>query len=243
MLIYKITNDVNSKLYIGQTTRTLEERINDHRRMYNSGSDFRIYNAMREYGWDKFHFQIIAEVEDQETLNELEIYYIEKYDTINNGYNMALGGDINPMCSPIIKERHDNKMRTDVVRKKISDSMKQSYVDRGGPTLEHRKHLSENKKALYASARGDEVRAKFRQSFKLSDEHRKALEASLIKSVYCIDEFGNVVAEFNRVKDAASWWQDNGYGEVKYLRTISGTIKRSATGDRYIKGLKWIYRV
>ena len=243
MLIYKITNDVNSKLYIGQTTQSLNSRIQSHRNSFVSGVDTHLYRAMRKYGWDKFHFEVIAEVSNQETLDELEAYYISKYDTIQNGYNMAPGGSINVMYSEVVKSKHDDKMRSEDVRKRISESMKKSYRERGGPTLEHREHLSKSRKALYASSKGDEIREKFRKSFKLSDEHFRALNDAKNKSVYCIDISGNVVSEFNRVKDAADWWFENGYGNVKSSDQLNDRIKESAMKDKYIRGLKWVYRV
>lgn len=243
MLIYKITNDVNDKLYFGQTTKTLEERIKNHRNSFVSGVDNHLYRAMRRYGWEKFHFHPIVEVDTQEELDALEEYYIAKYDTIRNGYNMAKGGTINVMYSDVIKARHDKKMRSPEVRKKISESLKATIKRNGGMSEEHRKRLSENKKAFYASERGQETKRIHHETFKLSESHRKALEESRRKSVYCIDLSGNLVSEFDRVKDASLWWQDNGYGAVKYLRTISAAIKRSADSNRYINGLKWIYRV
>ena len=223
MLIYVVTNDVNNKLYFGKTTKTLRERILNHKRSCRAGTDNHFYRAVRKYGWKEF--------------------YIWHYDTIKNGYNMAKGGEFNAMDSDVIKERHDAKMRTPEVRKKISESMKAYHRKNGGITEEHRRHLSENKKAFYASERGQETKRKFRETYHLSEAHYRALNDAKNKALYCINESGTVVAEFSRVTDASTWWQHNGYGEVRYLRTISGTIKRSATENRYIKGLKWIYRV
>ena len=220
MLIYKITNDINSKLYIGQTTKTLEERIKSHRNSFVSGKDTHLYRAMRKYGWEKFHFHTIAEVNDQETLNELEAFYIAKYDTIRNGYNMARGGNINIMYSDVIRQKHDDVMRSPEVRDKISKSMKRSYELRGGQTPEHRAHL-----------------------FKLSETHFRALNDAKNKAVYCIDESGNFVAEFPRVKDAALWWQTHGYDTAKYVRNVCDQIKKSAKFEKYIRGLRWFYRV
>lgn len=242
MLIYIITNDINDKVYIGQTTKPLEQRIAGHRNSMMSGVDTHIYRAMRKYGWDKFHFKQIATAEDQEDLNFLEQYYITKYDSIRSGYNMALGGSNNVMTSTIVRDKHDSKMRSDSVRKQISESMKASYAARGGPTLEHRQHLSESKKLLYASDRGEEVRERFRQSFKLSPEHFKALNDAKNKSVYCVDESGNIVAEFSRVIDGAKWWYNQGY-IVKDVNQLCDRIKQSYKENRYIKGIKWIYRV
>ncbi len=242
MLIYIITNDVNDKVYIGQTTKTLEERIQGHRNSMVTGVTTHIYNAMRKYGWDKFHFRQIATADSQEDLDYLEQYYIAKYDSVRNGYNMALGGSTNTMDSPIVRAKHDAKMRSPEIRKQISESMKASYAKRGGPTREHRNHLSESRKALYASERGEEVRQKFRESFRLSPEHFKALNDAKNKAVYCVDISGSKVAEFQRVKDAAQWWYDQGY-KVKDVTQLSDKIRESYKQDRYIKGLKWIYRV
>lgn len=242
MLIYIITNDVNDKVYIGQTTKTLENRIQNHHNSMVTGVDTHIYRAMRKYGWEKFHFRQIATAESQEDLDYLEQYYIAKYDSVKNGYNMSFGGSTNTMDSPIVKAKHDAKMRSPEVRKQISESMKASYAERGGPTEEHRKHLSESRKALYASEKGDEIREKFRKSFKFSAEHFKALNDSKNKSVYCVNESGEVIAEFERVKDAAQWWYEQGY-IVKDVSQLCDRIKQSYREDKYIKGIKWVYRV
>lgn len=243
MLIYVITNDVNDKLYFGQTTRTLHERIQGHKIKCQAGVDNHLYRAMRKYGWDKFHFYPIIEATTQEQLDALEEFYIWHFDTIKNGYNMAEGGDINVMHSEVIKERHDKKMRSPEVRRKISESLKATIQKNGGMSEEHRRHLSENKKAFYASERGQLTKQRHKETFHLSPEHYRALNDAKNKAVYCIDESGAEVAAFARVTDAALWWKDHGYIEVKYLRTISGAIKRSAESSRYIYGLKWIYRV
>ena len=243
MLIYVITNDVNDKLYFGQTTKTLQERIQGHKNKCQAGVDNHLYCAMRKYGWDKFHFHPIIEATTQEQLDALEEFYIWHFDTIKNGYNMDKGGDINAMHSEVIKERHDKKMRSPEVRKKISESLKATIQKNGGMSEEHRRRLSENKKAFYASERGQLTKQRHKETFHLSPEHYRALNDAKNKAVYCVDESGVEVAAFTRVTDAALWWKDHGYIEVKYLRTISGAIKRSAESSRYIYGLKWIYRV
>ena len=243
VLIYMITNDVNSKVYVGQTTKSLANRIQNHKNSMVSGVDTHLYRAMRLYGWNKFHFHVIAETHDQDTLNELEQYYIAKYNSIQEGYNMAPGGAINTMSSPVVKSKHDAKMRDPEVRQKISESMKKSYAVRGGPSDEHRKKLSESRKALYASDKGKEVISKFRSSFVLSDSHYKALNDAKNKAVYCINMSGQILQTFDRVKDAALWWYNNGYGNVKSYEQLNDRIRESAKHNKYIRGLKWVYRV
>lgn len=108
-IIYKITNTINNKSYIGQTRAKRGFRS----RYYHSGNGIeRVYkyhktqkknsqyynshllNAMEKYGLDVFD---VCEVYDtamsQEELNEKEIHYIEYFDSYNNGYNLTLGGE------------------------------------------------------------------------------------------------------------------------------------------------------
>lgn len=91
--IYKITNDINDKMYIGKTSLTIEDRWKEHIRdskkrvLYEKRP---LYNAMNKYGVDKFHIDII---EQTGNLDEREIYWIKYYNTYKNGYNATLGGD------------------------------------------------------------------------------------------------------------------------------------------------------
>lgn len=240
MLIYIITNDVNDKVYIGQTVKTLEERISQHRSSFNSGVSTHLYNAMRKHGWEKFHFKQIDAASSQEELDRLEDMYIVKYDSIKNGYNMIRGGRSNPMDSEEVRRKHDRIMRSEDVRARISNTIRKQCE--GGRSDEYRRKMSEGKKALYASERGEIAKAKFRASFKFSEEHFRALNDAKNKEVYCVDESGNEVARFSRVKDAAQWWYDQGH-IVKSSDQLCDKIKESSKYDKFIRGLKWFYCV
>lgn len=241
MIIYIVTNDINNKVYIGQTTKTLENRIAQHRNAFVSQPNTHLYIAMHKYGWDKFHFRVIdSSAKSKAELDELEKYYIALYDSVHNGYNMTEGGESNPMDCEVSRNKHDSIMRSTEVRAKISESMKASYAKRGGPSADHRKHLSDQKKELYSSSKGDAVKAKFRSSFVLTPEHQSALIQGRRKGVYCINESGSVVARFKTVKEGAQWWLKNGY-PVKSYDQLCDRIKESYTQDRFLKGVKWLY--
>lgn len=238
MIIYKFTNIINGKVYIGQTSKTLDERIKGHLSKVKGGSTTHIHNAIRKYGWNNFRAEIIDDTADcEDELDRLEKYYIAQYDSINVGYNLAPGGEDNCMDSDKVKQKHDFIMRTPEVRSKISASMKKRIAEHG-ISEEHRKHVSEGLRRFYDSGK----RPNYKHPQHLSPEHYKALNDAKNKSVYCVDLDGNVVAEFKRVKDAADWWYNQGY-IVSLKRTICATIKKSYEQDRYIRGLKWIYRV
>lgn len=90
-IIYKITNKVNSKSYIGQTRYTLEFRWKQH--IHKQDNTY-FHNAIRKYGADSFTREILEEC-NIEDLNSREIFYIAKFDTFNSGYNLTIGGDGN----------------------------------------------------------------------------------------------------------------------------------------------------
>lgn len=95
MLIYKATSATTGKVYIGQTTQTLQERINQHNsHAYNCQYNYHFHNAIRKYGADDFDYVIVEDnIESIEKLNEREKYWIAHYDSYYNGYNSTLGGE------------------------------------------------------------------------------------------------------------------------------------------------------
>lgn len=91
--IYKITNLINNKIYIGQTHFSIKKRWAEHCCDYKKEKLQRpIYIAMRKYGIENFIIEKIEEVSSEE-LNEREKYWIEYYGTFKYGYNATLGGD------------------------------------------------------------------------------------------------------------------------------------------------------
>lgn len=87
--IYMYTNKINGMKYIGQTICKLKKRHWEHLNRDNSYID----RALRKYGEENFDLSILEDnINDIEKLNELEIFYINKYDTFNNGYNLTKGG-------------------------------------------------------------------------------------------------------------------------------------------------------
>lgn len=95
-VIYKATNKVNGKIYIGQTTQSLNKRIYRHK--YDAfkrviGTAF--CNAIRKYGVDQFTWEIVEKCNSKEVLDDMELHYIKQYNAYIDdlGYNMTFGGD------------------------------------------------------------------------------------------------------------------------------------------------------
>lgn len=96
MIIYKITNLINEKVYIGQTILTLENRINNYIKEYKwAKKDRPIILAMRKYGFENFCFEEIDSAKTKKELDKKERYYISFYNSLcsQNGYNIELGGN------------------------------------------------------------------------------------------------------------------------------------------------------
>lgn len=92
--IYKITNTINQKVYIGQSIHPIQ-RFSEH--CYNN-TDSLIHRAIKKYGKENFQFEIIEP--DIENYNEREKYWINYYNCISpNGYNLSHGGDEPPIIS------------------------------------------------------------------------------------------------------------------------------------------------
>ena len=92
--IYKITNKINNKVYIGQSVN-ITKRWNTHRRhsqIKNKDYDKYLYRAFRKYGIENFSFEVIEEC-PRELLNDRECYYIQLYKSNDDyyGYNETSG--------------------------------------------------------------------------------------------------------------------------------------------------------
>ena len=114
--IYKITNTINGKFYIGQTIQNVKERFYQHcaTKCSKAVSNMAIHRAIKKYGKSNFIVEVIEEI-DSANLNDRERYWIKYYNSYNNGYNSTKGGQDG--CKPfkdldvesIIKEYNTGK--------------------------------------------------------------------------------------------------------------------------------------
>lgn len=190
--IYKLTNKINSKPYIGQTT---EKYINKRWYRYRTlrcKRQPKIYNALKKYGPENFLFEVIdTSPQNQDQLDNLEIMYTEKYDSIKNGYNCMPGGKGGKHSEESKKKMSDNKKNHNVwvgrihseeTKRRMSEvkqgNKNSSFGVCGDKAAMWGKHHSEEaKKKMSDKLKGriisEETRNKIRESLRLTREAKK----------------------------------------------------------------------
>ena len=125
--IYKITNTINNKIYVGQTTRTAAIRWKEHQKNIQALKHrLPLYKALDKYGVDNFVVEVLEICEDNQ-LNEKEVYWIKKLESFGEkGYNCTVGGQGNTikydisLDIEIIAERYQQGERLDLICKQYN---------------------------------------------------------------------------------------------------------------------------
>lgn len=121
MLIYKITNKINNKCYIGQTIKAPEVRWKEHQShafgSHPNDKQKTLYKAIRKYGLENFTFEVLQDnIETYEQLDKAEIYWIDFYQSFLKGYNETFGGQSHHLKLPN-KEIIEDYKKTKSARK------------------------------------------------------------------------------------------------------------------------------
>ncbi|MBR1397428.1 MAG: GIY-YIG nuclease family protein [Selenomonadaceae bacterium] len=226
MIIYKIKNKINGKIYVGQTQRELEERMKEHQR--NSRPCY-IDRAIKKYGIENFSVEVIEECDILDELNEREIFWIRELNCkYSNGYNLSDGGKgstgyiITPELSLKLSELRKGRRNTPEQRAKIS------------ATLKGRIFSEETKRKISAAKIGHIVSEETREKLRKANLGKKATEATKAKMsvssstkrpVQCI-EMGKI---FESITAAAKFFEITN-------NTITTACKNS---NRTASGFHW----
>lgn len=169
MIIYKITNLINNKIYIGQTIRTFNdryhakgigiERVKNYSECEGNSFNKHLYNSIIKYGEDNFKIEILCQCSTENELNEKEIYYINLHNSSDYryGYNIELGGNnkrksIEWRLDRIVKDEKDKQFFKELFKNKKID--KNTIIDLiTSPVVYIRKNGASKKYYYYSDLR------------------------------------------------------------------------------------------
>lgn len=209
--IYQIVNDINQKIYVGKTEFSLEKRFKEHcSDAFRERNEKRpLYSAMRKYGIEHFHISLLEETDSPE---ERETYWIERLGSFKHGYNATLGGD----------------------GKKYID------YDLVVETYHKLQNVKEVAKVLSISRDSVSNILKLRNEKILSPQ--EIMKERYARPIFMYDkESGELINTFPTIRDAAEYLIDNNLTGCKYS-TIRYHISEVCRGKRKsAAGFKWSY--
>lgn len=92
-IIYKLTSP-SAKSYIGWTSRTFKDRLRHHKSDAKKGKQTKLSKAIRKYSFESFTKEIVYQTNNLEESYNKEKEYIQEFDSIKNGYNISIGGEL-----------------------------------------------------------------------------------------------------------------------------------------------------
>lgn len=246
--IYKTTNLVDGKIYIGQkkSPKFLGKGY--------LGSGKVLKQAVSKYGEDNFKVELIEEIDCVEKMDEREIYWIAQYNATNReiGYNRSKGGNVNRTMvgenNPFYGKHHSEETRkkmsehnslymlgkhhSEETKQKISDSNKGKYV-----SDETKKKLSENAKhndnyGMKGKHHNDEVREKISSAKKGKPSHAK-------DSVHITNDVEDKMVHLEEL----DYYLSQGWrlGRKKFSKDACINISKGHRGQQaWNKNLKWV---
>lgn len=262
--IYKITNLINNKIYIGQS-KNIYRRWYSHRCDYKN-KDLPLYNSIRKYGIDNFSFEIIEECQINQ-LSEKEDYWINHYNSyVPNGYNIKKAEThYSNITIPekylfIIKDIEESSLSLKDIAKKYDMSIGQigrinngrawrlqdkQYPLRGHPPIEIEIIKDMLKENLTLSQIADALSVSVASlKYLLNINDQKVLEIrekmTSNKRIFMKDLDGNIIKNFISAKSAAEYLKEiNKNSENLELDSYRIAILRHSKNKKPYKGFLW----
>jgi group I intron endonuclease len=152
MYLYKITNKANGMLYIGITSKSIEERWRLHQNWCRWKKPYGLHLAIKEFGVDNFAIEHIASAKTFDDLRQLEKQAILQYNSLSpNGYNRTAGGQ------GVLGYRHtleSRKKMSEKVRAAGPRPMPREAIERSRISRTGKKRTEEQKKLISANRTG-----------------------------------------------------------------------------------------
>lgn len=234
-----ITNKLNGKKYVGQTTFSAEHRMKEHIRLGNSLSrKYPLYVDMNKYGVENFELSVLETDVSSDDLWELEQYYIAKYDTVSSGYNMTRGGggivgyhhtdETKQHLHELVPINYD-KMYTEERNKKISKALKGRKLSE-----EHK-----NKLSAKASERVGSKNPFFGKVHSDATKRKISLTKTVGKYAQIDVDTGEIVNVFDTIDDVYEYIIDEGLSTAK-RQSVAYRIYSTVEGRQCVAyGYKW----
>jgi group I intron endonuclease len=225
--VYVIKNTKNDKLYIGVTTKGVDNRFKQHVWQSRKGrKTSALYFAMNKYGSDSFYVERLCSCDTFEEMNDMEVKLIAEMNTLSpNGYNLTSGGDAGTFSEELklkcSKVRSGEKPHRNTVRAITDKWADPEWREAQRVRISQGMSKSEKAKAAREAQKG----------VPKTSDHVKALRASRATKVQCVTN-GMV---FEALVDAVSWLKENGWPKASHSK-----ILRACKSDSYSAyGLKW----
>lgn len=229
--IYIITNDINDKVYVGQTVQSLHKRFINH--CCNSSKDnsknMYIKRAILKYGKQHFKISLIEEC-PRELLNNREIYWITYYNSFNNGYNLTIGGNSNrevltkSISSMINIEEFNNYVTSNVCT--IPELVEKFSISRSSVYNLLKQLNKENTKVVKSKTRlsatetySNEICKKYLEGYNIQDlitmfhSNKKYISMLLRK------------AEIKIIRNKKSMLEKSEYNTAKSVQTLASKVE------------------
>jgi group I intron endonuclease len=184
--IYAIYNDVNGKIYIGQTRRGYKRRFIEH--LTPSDGSPLLRKAVKKYGREAFHPELIDIAYSEEEANTLEKLWIKILQTYKHeeGYNLSLGGVIGHFNDEVIQK----------MKERVGD--KNSFYGRHH-TEEARRKMSQKKKGMYQGTKHPRAKkVRCIETGEIFDYIKEAAEKKKVNRAHisqaCMNQYGRKTA-------------------------------------------------
>lgn len=157
-VLYAHINKENKKIYIGQTNLVPPDRWGSNGISYKRSPKF--YKAIKKYGWNNFDHVLIKIIYDVDEIDSIEREYIEKYNTLNEGYNLTYGG------KKILKHTEEQKKKIGETCRKVlrekynTDPQYRETIKNNLSKVKNRTHYGE-KNSFYGKTHSNEMKEKF----------------------------------------------------------------------------------
>ena len=179
-IIYKRTNKINHKVYIGQTWRTTEDRAGNNGLGYKDSPHF--WNAIQKYGWNEFSIEELISCWNQDSADFYENYFQDIYDSRNpeKGYNIKEGGSHGrhseetkqKISKAVSGEKHPmfGKNHTEETKQKMSENAATPWLGKS-LSQEIKDKISEANTGNTHTEEWKEENSKFMKEWHANNEH------------------------------------------------------------------------